>query len=445
MSFVDDLITSIFSLDEIPQPKPTRKRRNAITQHTTTTPTFTQTIDFSDIDSYYDSKPTMNIKKSQVPTLCNPPIKKSEPQPQPKSEPQSEPQPEPQSEPQPEPQSEPQPEPQSEPQSEPQPEPQSEPQPQPESEHTSQPEKNYEPVKSDTKSIHNESESAESESAESESAESDSDSNSESDSDSNSESESKNESVKSESESSASDAVEATVEIEPELEHKVTVLPVFGSKTTIAESLDHQVEQFNKYKLKPSELIKKDIIILHNSLNSLTSTLEYVLNKLSNSKEEWNERLVVLAGSEIKESLKKTLIGLGDTKFESVFLKSSFGPIKKELQIPREYDSSCLCIIDYELVDENVYDFIKERPYRTQFVIICNRLPKTSIVDFIGYYNNPIIISSVSNKTNHREFYKKYVQKLTNIDDCSLDTYIRELDNNDYRYLVVYNNKFYVN
>lgn len=69
MSFVDDLITSIFSLDETPPPAKHKRRRNALIPPRTTTPP-PNNLDFSEIDSHYHG-PKMNIKK--VPILNKPP------------------------------------------------------------------------------------------------------------------------------------------------------------------------------------------------------------------------------------------------------------------------------------------------------------------------------------------------------------------------------------
>ena len=199
------------------------------------------------------------------------------------------------------------------------------------------------------------------------------------------------------------------------------------------------------YQIKSSLLIKKDIVIINKNMTQNQVVLEHLLNKLSSSKCEYSKIVCVLTRKDYKSTYTSIVKDNSHLNFEAFKIKDTFKPLEKTLLEQREYDTRNLCILDYDLIDEHVYDFMFEsdiRPHNTQFIVVCDRYP-TTLLSNIDDFVDPFVISS---RNDPKNFYKKIVQELVT-KPVSLETFLDYMSDGDtdVKYLIVNRKELFVN
>jgi hypothetical protein len=199
------------------------------------------------------------------------------------------------------------------------------------------------------------------------------------------------------------------------------------------------------YQIKSSLLIKKDIVIINKNMTQNQVVLEHLLNKLSSSKCDYSKIVCVLTRKYYKSTYTSIVKDNSHLNFEAFKIKDTFKPLEKTLLEQREYDTRNLCILDYDLIDEHVYDFMFEsdiRPHNTQFIVVCDRYP-TTLLSNLDDFVDPFVISS---RNDPKNFYKKIVQELVT-KPVPLETFLDYMSDGDtdVKYLIVNRKELFVN
>jgi hypothetical protein len=246
-------------------------------------------------------------------------------------------------------------------------------------------------------------------------------------------------------ESIAQPAAESAVESVAQPATEPIVTPAVEPTATEPATEPVKSNTIKNYQIKSSLLIKKDIVIINKNMTQNQVVLEHLLNKLSSSKCEYSKIVCVLTRKDYKSTYTSIVKDNSHLNFEAFKIKDTFKPLEKTLLEQREYDTRNLCILDYDLIDEHVYDFMFEsdiRPHNTQFIVVCDRYP-TTLLSNLDDFVDPFVISS---RNDPKNFYKKIVQEIVT-KPVSLETFLDYMSDGDtdVKYLIVNRKELFVN